>query len=208
MCHHHKIDGSHMQGARLRAVWNHTSILVPWQHILSMLILQLNGVLYIVNVFQKTSKILLKVTRIILWHRNVHCETEWIYIHGKMKGSVSFELAVKLKIRWGFLLCRLESVNLTYTELPVITPHTCARGKAISSVHLSVCQHKIARSGDIGIRVTDKCGRKRWKTVFSLLLNAWQGPRALQIVCFHRPHLLTPPTKSMCCTDCACSSSI
>ena len=142
MCHHHKIDGSHMQGARLRAVWNHTSILVPWQHILSMLILQLNGVLYIVNVFQKTSKILLKVTRIILWHRNVYCETEWIYIHGKMKGSVSFELAVKLKIRWGFLLCRLESVNLTYTELPVITPHTCARGKAISSVHLSVCQHK------------------------------------------------------------------
>ena len=64
------------------------------------------------NAFQKT---LLKVTRIILWHWNVHCETEWIYIHGKMKGSVFFELAVKSQIRWGFLLS-------VCTKTPILLP--------------------------------------------------------------------------------------
>ena len=41
--------------------------------------------------FDEALKILLEVAEIILLHRNARCETEWIYIHGKMIGSVLLE---------------------------------------------------------------------------------------------------------------------
>ena len=49
---------------------------------------------------RKTSKILLEVTGIILWHRNTCCETEWIYIQDKMKGSIFFDLVWKQWRTW------------------------------------------------------------------------------------------------------------
>ena len=40
----------------------------------------------------KTSKILLKVIRIISWHRNVPCKMKWIYIQTMVSGLVCVQL--------------------------------------------------------------------------------------------------------------------
>ena len=42
------------------------------------------------------------------------------------------------------------------------------------------------------------------KTILRLLQIAQDSPRALQIMRFHWPYLLTTPTSAMCCFHCTC----
>ena len=108
----------------------------------------------------------------------------------------------------------------------LINPCTWARDKVIGSVVVVVVvvvvvSTKIAKSRKPGVGQSAQCHqtvkiplfprrsgtRLMVETIFHLLQIAYDGPRALQIVCFHRPHLSTTPINAICWFHCTCSIS-
>ena len=71
----------------------------------------------------------------------------------------------------------------------IITPRACARGKAIGFVRLFVYQHKIARSGDLGVSINYSV-----RKVGKLTLPDFEsGHERHKPACIYPPRLSTTP---------------